>query len=116
MKVCKSPEKSLPVIRILNVSPEDVLLFSHSHSMLCPSFFFVWLWWVLGVVAPLFNKVARLMSVSFPITGYDPSHLLKPGQAISASTRSCFFSSVIKNEQIFQDFIQLFLSCHTVSC
>lgn len=67
VEVWKSPEVSLADMRILDVSPEEVLLFSHSHSLLFFPFFF-WMWSLLGVVAPLSNKVARLMSVSSPIT------------------------------------------------
>lgn len=59
---------SLADMRILDVSPEEVLLFSHSHSLLFFSSLFFWMWSVLGVVAPLSNKDARLMSVSSPIT------------------------------------------------
>lgn len=64
VKRWNSPEFLLADMRILDVSPEEVLLFSHSHSLL----FFSGCGLVIGVVAPLSNKVARSMSFSSPIT------------------------------------------------
>lgn len=111
LKRWNSPEFLLADMRILDVSPEEVLLFSHSHSLL---FFWMWVGDRCGrssfqqgcQIDERFQSNHGLKAFSFT--------RFKPGQAISASTTSCFSSSMIKNGQIVQDSIQLFSNCHTV--